>query len=272
MSNVTNDQCNDNLDQNTVTVQWIGFQTIVIKEIWRFLRIWVQTLLPPVITMTLYFIIFGNLIGQRIGEMGGLDYMQFIAPGLIMMSIINNSFGNVVSSFYSARFQNCIEEILVSPLHNSLMVMGFVTGGVIRGLVVGIIVTGIAMLFTDLHIHDLSVTITVAVLSAILFSLLGFLNALFARSFDDISIVPTFFLAPLTYLGGVFYSISLLPEFWQAVSKINPILYMVNTFRFGMLGVSDIPVTYALIVLVGVITLIFAIILTLINRGIGIRK
>lgn len=253
-------------------VQWVGFSTLVIKEVIRFSRIWPQTLLPPIITMTLYFVIFGNLIGARIGEMGGLSYIEFIAPGLIMMSVINNSFGNVVTSFYSGRFQHYIDEMVVSPLSNVLLLLGYTTGGVLRAALVGSIVTVIAMFFTDLHIHHWGITMAIVLMSAILFSLAGFINALFARNFDDISIVPTFLLAPLTYLGGVFYSISLLPDFWQGVSKLNPILYMVNTFRYGMTGVSDLSVTYALVVLAMVIIIVFAIALYLLNKGVGIRQ
>ncbi len=210
---------------------WIAFTTIVIKEIRRFTRIWGQTLLPPAITMTLYFIIFGNLIGSRIGEMGGFNYMEFIVPGLIMMSVITNSYGNVVSSFFSTKFQRNIEELLVSPIPNWVILSGYVVGGVSRGLAVGLIVTLLSLFFTQLQIHNLWVTVATVALTSVLFSLGGFINAIFANSFDDVSIIPTFILTPLTYLGGVFYSIQLLPEFWQMVSQLNPILYMVNTFR-----------------------------------------
>ncbi|MGB0734155.1 MAG: ABC transporter permease, partial [Pontibacterium sp.] len=223
-----------------------AFMTIVIKEVRRFTRIWAQTLLPPAITMTLYFIIFGNLIGERIGDMGGFGYMEFIVPGLIMMSVITNSYGNVVSSFYSTKFQRNIEELLVSPIPAWVILCGYVTGGVARGLGVGIIVTALSLFFTDLQLHHFGATVVIVLLTSVLFSLGGFINAVFANSFDDISIIPTFVLTPLTYLGGVFYSISLLPEFWQGVSMLNPILYMVNTFRYGILGVSDVNVAVAL--------------------------
>ena len=199
-------------------IQWVAFSTIVIKEIRRFMRIWQQTLLPPAITMTLYFIIFGNLIGSRIGDMDGVDYMSFIVPGLIMMSVMTNAYGNVSSSFFSSKFQHCIEELMVSPVYPSVILAGYVLGGVARGIGVGIIVTLLSLYFTDLQVHNLLVVCTVTVLSAILFSLGGFINAIFATKFDDITIVPTFIITPLTYLGGVFYSISLLPEFWQNVS------------------------------------------------------
>ncbi|WP_028305020.1 ABC transporter permease [Oceanospirillum maris] len=251
---------------------WIAFYTIVHKEISRFTRIWAQTLLPPAITMTLYFVIFGNLIGSRIGEMGGFSYMQFIVPGLIMMSVITNSYSNVVSSFYGARFQKSIEELLVSPTPNWIILSGFILGGVARGLTVGLIVTMLSLFFTDLHLHNVWITILVVLMTSILFALGGFINAMFARSFDDISIVPTFILTPLTYLGGVFYSISLLPEFWQGVSMLNPILYMVNTFRYGILGVSDIDVVYALSAVAVFIVSMFTLALTLLNKGKGIRS
>ena len=221
---------------------WVGFMTLVRKEVTRILRIWIQTIVPPAITMTLYFIIFGNLIGRRIGEMGGFDYMQYIAPGLIMMSVITNSYANVVSSFFGAKFGKHIEELLVSPLPNSLILLGHVTGGVARGLLVGVVVTMVALFFTDLSVAHPLITASIVLLTAIVFSLAGFINAVFARKFDDISIIPTFVLTPLTYLGGIFYSITLLPEFWQQVSRVNPILYMVNAFRYGVLGVSDIGI------------------------------
>lgn len=251
---------------------WIAFSTIVVKEIRRFMRIWPQTLLPPAITMALYFVIFGNLIGSRIGEMDGYDYMDFIVPGLIMMSVITNSYSNVVSSFFSLKFQKNIEEILVSPVPNWVVLLGYVTGGVVRGLAVGFIVTLLSLGFTDLQIHNVAITASVVMLTAVVFALGGFINAVFARSFDDISIVPTFVLTPLTYLGGVFYSISLLPEFWQGVSQINPILYMVNAFRYGILGVSDISIINAFLMVAVSIVILFSVSLHLLNSGKGIRN
>ncbi len=250
----------------------IAFQTILIKEIRRFTRIWVQTLLPPAITMTLYFVIFGNLIGSRIGDMGGYDYMQYIVPGLIMMSVITNSYANVVSSFYSAKFQNCIEEIIVSPTPNFVILAGYVGGGVVRGILVGIVVTLLSLFFTKLTIEHFFITILVVVLTATLFSIGGFINAIFANKFDDISIVPTFILTPLTYLGGVFYSIDMLSEFWRSVSLINPIVYMVNAFRFGILGVSDVNIYFSISMIAGFVLLLGSIALILLNKGIGIRS
>lgn len=250
----------------------IGLQTIIYREYKRIMRIWMQTLLPPSITMTLYFVIFGNLIGKRIGQMDGYDYMQFIAPGLIMMSVITNSYGNVVSSFFGAKFGKHIEEMLVSPLPNSFIIIGHVAGGIMRGLLVGIAVTIIALFFTKLDVQYVWVTISIVFLTSIVFSLAGFINAVFARDFDDIAIIPTFVLTPLTYLGGVFYSISLLPEFWRQVSKANPILYMVNAFRYGILGVSDIPIAWAYLIISGFIVLLFSFSLYLMKTGRGIRE
>lgn len=250
----------------------IAFQTIVVKEIRRFMRIWVQTLLPPAITMTLYFVIFGNLIGPRIGEMDGHKYMDFIVPGLIMMSVITNSYANVVSSFFGMKFQRSIEELVVSPVPNWVILTGYVSGGVVRGLLVGAIVTLLSLAFTDLQVHSPLVMCVVALLTAVLFSLGGFINAMFATKFDDISIVPTFILTPLTYLGGVFYSISLLPEFWQTVSLANPILYIVNAFRFGILGVTDINVGVAFMMIIGFTVALYCLSLHLLNKGKGIRS
>ncbi|NRB42317.1 MAG: ABC transporter permease [Pseudomonadales bacterium] len=253
-------------------LQWIAFKTILIKEIRRFMRIWVQTLVPPAITIALYFVIFGNLIGSRIGEMGGFDYMQFVVPGLIMMAVITNSYSNVVSSFFGAKFQNNIEELLVSPVPNYVILSGFVLGGVARGLAVGFLVTLLSLFFTTLEVHNLWVTVSVVFLTSVLFSLMGFINAIFANSFDDISIVPTFVLTPLIYLGGVFYSIDMLPTFWQGVSQLNPILYVVNAFRFGILGHSDINVTAAFIMIFVFTVLLTAICMYLLNTGKGLRE
>ena len=250
----------------------VAMHTIVRKEMIRVLRIWVQTIVPPAITMTLYFIIFGNLIGRRIGTMDGFDYMQYIAPGLIMMSVITNSYGNVVSSFFGAKFGRHIEEMIVSPMSNATIIIGHVVGGVLRGLLVGLLVTVVALFFTRLEVQHPLVTISIVLLSSTVFALAGLINAIFARKFDDISIVPTFVLTPLTYLGGVFYSISLLPEFWQNVSRANPILYMVNAFRYGILGTSDIGIGTAYAILFVFVIGLFTVCLTLLNRGVGIRE
>lgn len=252
--------------------KWVAFSTIVVREVRRFSRIWVQTLLPPAITIGLYFLIFGNLIGRRIGEMDGFDYMDYIVPGLIMMSVITNSYSNVVSSFYSTKFQRSIEELLVSPVPSYVIIWGYVVGGVCRGLAVGLIVTCLALFFADMPMYSIGVTVSVVVLTAAAFSLAGFINAVYAGSFDDISIVPTFVLTPLTYLGGVFYSIKMLPDFWYGVSLFNPIVYMVNGFRFGVLGVSDVPlgITYSLLFIV--IAALYSWAWYLVSRGVGLRS
>ncbi|MFO1388050.1 ABC transporter permease [Cellvibrio sp.] len=251
--------------------QWIAFTTILRKEIKRFTRIWVQTLLPPVITMALYFVIFGKLIGSRIGDMGGFSYIQFVAPGLIMMAVLTNAYSNVVSSFFSAKFQRSVEEVLVSPTPNYVILLGYTMGGVARGLCVGFLVTVMSLIFTDLHIHSWFVTFAIVLLTSTLFSLAGFINAVYANTFDDVSIVPTFILTPLTYLGGVFYSISLLPEVWQHVSRLNPILHMVNAFRYGILGVSDVNIVNAMLGLVAGVIVLFAVSLHLLRTGKRLR-
>ena len=251
---------------------WIAYLTITRKEIKRFTRIWVQTIIPPVIMVALYFIIFGNLIGQRIGEMEGMSYIDFIMPGLVMMSIITNSYANVVSSFYGAKYSRHIEEMQVAPVPNLVILLGFVTGGVARGLSVGIAVTLVSLLFTDFSMHNPLVVLLVALLTSSLFAMAGLINAIFANSFDDISVVPTFVLTPLTYLGGIFYSIKLLPEIWQQVSLGNPILYMVNSFRYGFRGASDIDLSTALLVILSFNALLFVVSLVLLERGIGTRQ
>ncbi|WP_339339207.1 ABC transporter permease [uncultured Oceanicoccus sp.] len=252
--------------------QLIAFLTIVRKEIKRFMRIWTQTLVPPVITITLYFIIFGNLIGKRIGTMAGVDYIEFVVPGLIMMSVITSSYTNVVSSFYGAKFQRFVEEMLVSPTPNYIILSGFVVGGVARGLGVGFIVTLVAMFFTDLQIHSYPVTLSIVLMTSVFFAVAGFINAVYANSFDDISIIPTFVLTPLIYLGGVFYSMDLLPDFWAGVSQANPILYIVNAFRYGLLGITDIDISRAFI-MVAVFTLVaYLFSLRLLNSSESLRQ
>ena len=250
----------------------IAYTTILRKEFNRFIRIWMQTLLPPAVSMTLYFVIFGNLIGPRIGLMGGFSYMEFIAPGIIMMAIINNAYANVVSSFFGAKFQQHIEEILIAPVPYWVILAGYVSGGVARGLLVGLVVTVVALFFTDLRIHNHVVVFLIVTLTAVLFSLAGFINGVYARNFDDISIIPTFVLTPLMYLGGVFYSIELLPELWQLVSRFNPILYMVNAFRYGILGISDIEIVTAFSLIGVFIVALDAYALFLLHKGVGIKE
>ena len=250
---------------------WIGFYTLIRREINRFCRIWRETLLPPLITMTLYFVIFGQLIGSQIAPIHHYSYMQYITPGLIMMPVITNSFLNTVSSLYLLRFQKAIEEILVSPLPDSLILFGFVLGGVIRGVIVGGLVMCLSIFFTHLSIHHLGLMLLTLMLTSIMFSLGGFLNGLLARSFDDISLLPTFVLTPLTYLGGVFYSINMLPPVWQKVSLLNPILYLVNAFRYSLLGVTDMPISHALNIIELIIIVLIIINKQLLKKGVGIR-
>jgi len=251
---------------------WIAYLTIARREVLRFTRIWVQTIIPPVMMVALYFIIFGNLIGQRIGDMDGMNYVDFLMPGLVMMSIITNSYTNVVSSFYGAKYSRHIEEMQIAPVPDLVILLGFVTGGMARGICVGIAVTLVSLLFTEFYMHSPLLVLLVALLTSCLFSLAGLINAIFANSFDDITIIPTFVLTPLTYLGGIFYSIKLLPEFWQTASLGNPILYMVNSFRYGFRGSSDIDLLTAILVILFFIALLFSVCLTLLSRGTGIRQ
>ena len=251
---------------------WIALGTIARREVSRILRIWSQTLVPPAITMTLYFLIFGGLIGSRVGEMDGIKYMDFIVPGLVMMSVIQNSYGNISSSFFGAKFGRHVEELLVSPMPNWVILWGYVAGAVLRGLLVGVMVLGIAMLFTTVRIPHPLVTLSSVILGATIFSLAGFVNAVYAKKFDDVAIVPTFILTPLTYLGGVFYSVTLLPGWAQAATHANPIFYMVNAFRYGLLGVSDVPLWVAYALMLGFVAVLSALSLWLLRRGVGLRS
>ena len=266
------------------TTNYVAFRTIVVKEVRRYMRIWLQTVLPPMVTTALYFIIFGQLIGRQLGSIAGYTYMDYIVPGLILMAVITNSYANVVSSFYAAKFSHYVEELLIAvssficeflliaPIPNTLILIGFVTGGVARGLTVGMAVTVVASFFTPLHLHNLPVVAGVVILTSVLFALGGFINAVYAKSFDDISIVPTFVLTPLTYLGGIFYSIDMLPGIWRDISLFNPILYMINAFRYGLLGVSDIGVGTAFGVILLFIAVLFAYALFLLHRGVGLKN
>ena len=259
-------------EQSLARIRRIGFQTVVRREYGRIMRIWGQTLVPPAVTAALYFVIFGSLIGRRIGQMAGVDYTQYIAPGLIMMAVISNSYGNVVSSFFGAKFGKHIEELLVAPLPNWLIVAGYVAGGLMRGLLVGVVVTTVALFFTRMPVeHPLLVAGSV-VLTSVVFALGGFFNAIFAKNFDQISWFPTFVLTPLIYLGGVFYSVSLLPGWAEQVSYLNPILYMVNAFRHGFLGTSDVDIGFAFLIMTAFAVVMFAIVVVLMNRGTGIRE
>ncbi len=251
---------------------FIAFRTIVSKEIRRFMRIWPQTLLPPAITTSLYFMIFGRLIGDRVGAIQDVSYMDYIVPGIILMSVISHSYANVVSSFYSTKFQRHIEELMVAPVSNWVVLSGYVCGGIARGVLVGLVVTSISMFFTQISVNNLAVSIAVYFLTATLFALAGFINAVFADSFDDISIIPNFILTPLSYLGGVFFSVSMLPEIWQKVSLFNPILYMINAFRYGLIGVSDIAIEIAFMITGGFIVFLTLFSLFLLHKGVGIKN
>ncbi|CTP91190.1 ABC transporter permease [Xanthomonas graminis] len=251
---------------------WVALGTVVRREVKRILRIWGQTLVPPAITMTLYFLIFGGLIGSRVGDMGGYSYMQFIVPGLVMMSVIQNSYGNISSSFFGAKFGRHVEELLVSPMPNWVILWGYVAGAVLRGLMVGVLVLIVAMFFTPVRIPHPLVTLTTVLLGATIFSLAGFINAVYAKKFDDVAIVPTFILTPLTYLGGVFYSVKLLPGWAEAATHANPIFYMVNAFRYGLLGSSDVPVWVAYALMLGFVAVLSALALRLLKRGVGLRS
>ena len=250
----------------------VALGTIVRREVARILRIWGQTLVPPAITMTLYFLIFGGLIGSRIGDMGGYTYMEFIVPGLVMMSVIQNSYGNISSSFFGAKFGRHVEELLVSPMPNWVILWGYVAGAVLRGLMVGAIVLMIAMCFTQVRIPHPLVTLTTVLLGATIFSLAGFINAVYAKKFDDVAIVPTFILTPLTYLGGVFYSVKLLPAWAEAATHANPIFYMVNAFRYGLLGTSDVPLWIAYALMIAFVVGLAALGLWLLKKGVGLRS
>ena len=255
----------------TTNQKWIAFSTIVRKEVVRFMRIWTQTLLPPAITMSLYFVVFGVLLGQRIKEIEGFPYIQFIVPGLVMMSVITNSFSNVASSFFSSKFQRSVEELLVSPVPDWLIVSAYVVGGALRGVLVGCVVLLVSLWFTKLTLTSLPVVMVFLLLTALTFATAGFTNGMLARKFDDIAIVPTFVLTPLTYFGGVFYSIDLLPGIWSTISRANPILYMVNGLRYGFIGHSDIPVGTGIVILVIFLVVLFALNLYLMKKGHGLR-
>lgn len=252
--------------------KWIAFKTVVMKDMRRVFRAWVQTLLPPIITSALYFAIFGHVIGSRIGSFEGFPYIQFIAPGLIMMSLLTNSYSSTVTAVYMAKFQRSIEEMIVSPISGTLILLGYLASGVLRGVITGILVAIVALLFTHIHIYSFLTIFFVAILSSSIFSLGGIINAIFAKKFDDVAIVPTFILTPLTYLGGVFYSLKLLPPVWQYISLINPIFYLVETFRYGFLGVFEDHLWIAFVIIVGFNLVLFFWALYLIRKGVGLQE
>jgi ABC-2 type transport system permease protein len=252
--------------------QLTAYYTLMRRELVRIIRIWSQTLLPPVVTTSLYFIVFGTFIGSQLAPIHGLSYIQFIVPGLIMMSVITSSYMNTVSTFYFAKWTKTLDEILVSPMPDWLIIVSFVSGGVLRGLLVGALVTVVALFFTHLTIYNLAVLLLALVATSILFSIAGLINGVFAKGFDGISIVPTFVLTPLTYLGGIFYSIQQFPVFWQKVSLLNPILYMVNAFRWGFFGISDISIGVCFAVLLAIMAVFLAVVLWLFRRGVGVKQ
>ncbi|WWO98849.1 MAG: ABC transporter permease [Candidatus Dasytiphilus stammeri] len=251
---------------------WIPLKSIWTKEIKRFTRIWIQTLMPPVITMTLYFYIFGNLIGSQIKKIQGFNYIEFIVPGLIMMAVIYNSYTNVASSFFNAKLQRSIEELLIAPIPTHIIIIGYVGGGVARGICVGFLLTLISMLFVHFHVYSWLITISIVLLTVTVFSLAGLLNALFAKNFDDISLIPTLIITPLSYLGGVFYSINLLPRLWQNLSKFNPIMYMISGFRLGILGIQDVSLSITVVILITLIIIFYLLIWKLIQQGYGLKN
>lgn len=250
---------------------FIALKSIWKKEIYRFTRIWSQTLLPPVINIILYFIIFGNLIGSKIRNISNFTYIQFIVPGLIMMSVINNSYSNVASSFFTAKFQKNIEELLIAPVPSHIIIAGYVGGGVARGVLVGFLVTFASLFFVPLNVQNWFILLVTLILTSILFSLAGLLNGILASTFDDISIIPTFILNPLTYLGGIFYSIALLPQFWQDLSKLNPIIYIISAFRYGFIGINEVSINYTFVILISLILLFYIFIWLLIKNGFKLK-
>lgn len=260
------------MNKTNLNKDWVAYKTLTRREVKRFMRIWVQTLIPPIITTMLYFLIFGKLIGSRIGNIDGVSYIEFIAPGLIMMAVLTNAYSNVSSSFFSTKMHKNIEEQLVSSMPDALIILGYVTGGVLRGLCVGAIVGAVTLFFTHIHIAHIGLTLIVAVLTALVFAFGGFLNALYAKNFDDVSIIPTFVLTPLTYLGGIFYSISMLPPLWQTIAQFNPLLYVINGFRYAMLGVSDVSFIATAGVLIALVFIMFFASLYLMKHSAGMRS
>ena len=251
--------------------QLIALYTLIRRELVRMFRIASQVFLPPVITTLLYFLIFGTVIGNRIGIIQGISYAAFIAPGLIMMAVITNAYSNVSTSLFSVRFQRSIEEMLVSPMHYSLLLLGYTLSGVLRGVIVAALVYLVAYFFLDVEFSRLPMTLLVVILVAALFSLAGFTNGMLARTFDDVALVPTFILAPLTYLGGVFYATSMLPVFWQKVSYFNPIFYMVNALRQAMIGHQEINMTLAMGIICLMLVCLTVLNLVLLKKGVGLH-
>jgi ABC-2 type transport system permease protein len=250
----------------------VAYKTMVRKELTRSFRIWKQTFVPPVINTILYFIVFGSLIGQRIGEMGGFDYIEFIIPGLIMMTVINAAFMSTAAGFFIAKFQKALDELLISPVASLTIILSYVTSSVVVSFVIGLIILITAMFFVSITIFDLFTMLVFIFLTATTFSMLGLALGIFAKNFDDLSIVPTFVLTPLTFLGGVFYSIDLLPEFFRNLSFLNPILYMINGFRYGFIGISDVDIFFSLIMLLIFTGILFLLNYFLLETGINLKE
>ncbi len=254
---------------------WISFYTMLRKDVVRMFRIWVQTFLPSVITSTLYFLVFGTVLGSRIGQMQGVDYMTFVVPGLVMLAIVTTSYANTSFMFFSSKFfARSIDEILVSPTPPWLLIGGFVAGGVVRGILVGSLVMTISLFFTGLHlsIHNAVIVLGFAILTAVVFALAGLVNGIYAKSLDGINIVPTFILTPLVYLGGIFYSVHTLPSWWQAITYANPLFYLINGFRYGFLGFADISPLISTGILAAIIVILVGINWYFIKTGLGLKQ
>ena len=256
----------------TLEKQWISFNTILRKEITRFIRIWPQTILPSIVTVSLYFLIFGAFLGPKIGEVSGFTYMEFVIPGLVMLGVVTNSFSNVASSFFSSKFQKNIEELLISPTPGYVVIAGYAAGGVLRGLIVGTLVAIVAFIFSGISVFSYFIIMAFMAMTAALFSVAGFINGMLAKKFDSITVVPVFVLTPLIYLGGVFYQIDFLPQFWQTVSKINPMFYIISGFRYGFLGISEVNILSSALILLLFTTAFTMLSYYLFKKGYGLRE
>jgi len=255
-----------------IGLQLTALNTIVRKEIIRIFRIWIQTILPPIINQTLYFVIFGGLIGSQIQAIDGVKYMAFIVPGLITMTIINNAFTNSSFSFFIMKFQRNIEEVMVAPVKSWVMIVGYTIGSIVRSLVVSLLIFLVSLIFVSYNIHNALVGILFMILTGTVFSLLGLINAIYANKFDDVNIIPTFVLTPLTYLGGVFYAVNKLPPLFQTLSQFNPIVYMVEGVRYGFFGISNVNVWLSLAVLTGFALALFLFCKYLLDKGIRLKS
>jgi ABC-2 type transport system permease protein len=253
--------------------QWISFYTIVRKDAARMFRIWPQTFLPSIITSVLYFLIFGSFLGSSIGEVQGVPYILFVVPGLVMLAVVTQSYANTSFVMFTSKFfGRNIDEILVSPTPPWILVAGYIAGGVVRGVVVGVLVLLVSLFFTHLVVYSYLTILLFLVLTSLVFSLAGLVNGVYAKSMDGISIVPTFVLTPLVYLGGVFYSVESLAPFWRAVTQVDPIFYIINGFRYGFLGASDVPILYSTGLLLLFTAVFTGIAIYLIRNGLGLKQ